>query len=163
MPRVNQSTTPNTNPQQIAEIKVTRNGELQLYVKSSEIARFFKTHRVANETNTNDSLGNQYYRIDQNDNNLRAIFNYCGRNNILLTNVASRRPPNLFHNSVKDFSVLRMVGIENGVTITLDTPYSTGEIQDWISSIREFIRFIYTVYMKRVEFTLEINERQLVY
>lgn len=63
----------------------------------------------------------------------------------------------LFKDGYLNASMLRTVGTSEGVEIVIDNLILDNEIQKWLTSLAEFIKFIYSNYIERTEVKATIN------
>lgn len=60
-----------------------------------------------------------------------------------------------------NFSILRAVGLGNGVKILFTTPTSTERIDEWKRNFVEYLRWIYTNFMRPVDVEISITVREV--
>jgi hypothetical protein len=60
-----------------------------------------------------------------------------------------------------NFSILRAVGLGNGVKILFTSPTSSERIDEWKRNFVEYLRWIYTNYMRPVDVEVSITVREL--
>lgn len=127
----------------VAEIDFKRSrGRQYLYIKViPEIEELFKHER----TTTSDSYrmengeGAIFYNMSDNISRIEDTLQNRGENLVI-----SRYGYNITRRETPNYSVLRTVGIKDGVTVSLDaTLTSDVEFKQWVEGLGKFIKILY--------------------
>jgi len=131
---------------------------------SKQVAQVFRPDKnlVTQESSTWLNIKNEplkYYSLNDNFSSSGRVFNDLRRSNdyysISLTDFGS----SLINNSTLNFSILRTVGIENGITIKCRGYYTADELKNYCDSLAELIKKTYQTIVKPIIINCDVIKK----
>ncbi len=130
------------------------NGKTKLYLKTApEIESVFRTEQ------TNES------RVYKDEDNFHSYYNQLSNEDSLVSLVDNIRLNNygtqLVDGYRKNLSLLRTVGISNGILFEIQGLIGEEMLEEWSKTLKEFILKLYKSYVRPVEITLILEKKEV--
>lgn len=146
---------------QICEISFKRKeGDQYLFIKlDPKIVALFKTKSIRKSENYLDESGNGLKFYEPKPSHQQWVVDFQNQNRIGISNL-DNYGTELVSEGQMNFSLLRTVGIEDGVSLRITSLITDVRFNNWVETLGSFIKFIYKNYIVdseiRVTITMEV-------
>jgi hypothetical protein len=143
----------------MANLRIQRTAAgVEVFMKSEVIEKFMKSNQRTDgrkESSSNDGWSAiQFYMPSQN------IAAGLSRDGASLTGMVGN--PLMYHSGYGfNFSILRAVGLSEGVKITFTTPTSVERITEWKRALVDYMKWIYSNFMRPVDIDIQITVKEM--
>lgn len=130
------------------------NGKTKLYLKTApEVEAVFRTEQTTVSTvyKDEDTFHNFYKQLSNEDNLVNLV------DNVRLNSYGTQ----LFDGYRKNLSLLRTVGISNGILFEIQGLIGEEMLEEWSRTLKEFILKLYKSYVRPVEITLILEKKEV--
>lgn len=125
----------------ICEIRLERSEKTKLYIRvAKEVEEIIKNACQA-EPKESRAWGTKFYEHKSEASTLKSKFTDGKYNSY---------GDNLMYGNVANISVLRTVGVSNGVTIELKQLYPDAMLTSYAEQVRGFVKDLYTQFLRKV-------------
>lgn len=143
----------------IGSLRIIRNDEgVEVFFKSEVLEAFFKRNQRSDarkESSTNEGWrGLEFYTLKS------EIQQSLSRGEAMVNGMVGQGA--LYNSGYGyNFSMLRAVGLGKGVKILFPMPTSTERIEAWKSAFTEYLRWLYTNFMRPVDVEISITVKEM--